>query len=299
MAGDGTQWYESRRVFVTTTLRNFKIRLTSLPEKAKEPEQREKRLASGGKLQKRNKSSGKEEAESKAGQEPTGAERERMAGAVWTEVWNMQPVRNLREKGGFAALVDSADMASWLRGTRVMGDSCGAENREARKNHGNPGGTVNASGLRTLRHGVGLQDTKRAGVQLLLAEKREDAFFLNSRWHTDKWSRASVVMMSDAGIRDSPSKPGVKQQGIRFLMMHRGNRELLAAAFYEERRAKQDDINILELRAVQAAAGMMMALRAGEAGQFTSTRASVFTRPELRTLKTKVAACTHSWEEGN
>ena len=137
-------------------------------------------------------------------------------------------------------------------------------------------------------------------MQLLIAEKRGDAFFLNSRWHTDKWSRANVVMMSDAGIRDSPSKPGVKQQGIRFLMMPRGNRELLAAAsFYEERRAKQDDINILELRAVQAAAGMMMALRAGEAGQFTSTRANVFTRPELRTLKTKVAACTHSCEEGN
>ena len=138
------------------------------------------------KLQKRHKSSGKEEAESKAGQEPTGAERERMSGAVWTEVGNMQPVRNLREKGGFAALVDSANMASWLRGTRVVSDSCGAENREARKNHGIPGGTVNASGLRTLRHGVGLQDTKRAGVQLLIAEKREDAFFLNSRWHTDK-----------------------------------------------------------------------------------------------------------------
>ena len=68
----------------------------------------------------------------------------------------------LAREGGFAALVDSANVASWLRGTRVMGDSCGAENREARKNHGNPGGTVNASGLRTLRHGVGLQDTKRA-----------------------------------------------------------------------------------------------------------------------------------------
>ena len=49
-------------------------------------------------------------------------------------------------------------------------------------------------------------------------------------------------MMSDAGIRDSPSKPGIKQQGIRFLMMEWGNRNLLAAAFYEERRAKQDDI---------------------------------------------------------
>ena len=42
----------------------------------------------------------------------------------------MQPVRNLREKGGFAALVDSANVAGWLRGTRVMGDSYGAKNRK-------------------------------------------------------------------------------------------------------------------------------------------------------------------------
>ena len=53
--------------------------------------------------------------------------------------------------------------------------------------------------------------------------------------------------MSDASIRDSPRRPGVKQQGMEILMMHRGTRELLAAAsFYEETRAKQDDINILE-----------------------------------------------------
>ena len=41
---------------------------------------------------------------------------------------------------------------------------------------------------------------------------------------------------------------------------------------------------------------MMMAVRAGEARQFTETRASEFTRSELKTLKTKVATCTHTWE---
>ena len=70
-----------------------------------------------------------------------------------------------------------------------------------------------------------------------------------------------------------------------FLMMHRSTRELLvAASFYEKTRVKQDDINILELWAVQAAAGMMMAVRAAV---------------HEHSLKTKVAACTHSWEGGN
>ena len=38
-------------------------------------------------------------------------------------------MRNLQEKGSFAAVVDSANVAGWLRGTRVMGDSYDAENR--------------------------------------------------------------------------------------------------------------------------------------------------------------------------
>ena len=42
----------------------------------------------------------------------------------------------------------------------------------------------------------------------------------HSRWHTDKWSQAKVVMMSDAGIRDSLSRSGEKQQGMGFLMLH-------------------------------------------------------------------------------
>ena len=38
----------------------------------------------------------------------------------------------------------------------------------------------------------------------------------------------------------------MKQQGMGFLMMHRGTREPLAAAsFFVETRWKQDDINIL------------------------------------------------------
>ena len=50
MAEDGTQWHESRWVFVTTILKNHKFRLTSLPAKNKELEK--KRLASGEKKQK-------------------------------------------------------------------------------------------------------------------------------------------------------------------------------------------------------------------------------------------------------
>ena len=41
-----------------------------------------------------------------------------------------------------------------------------------------------------------------------------------------------MVMMSDAGIRDSPSRPLVKQQGMGFLMMHLDTRELRAAASF-------------------------------------------------------------------
>ena len=65
-----TTGHESRWVFVTTILKDHKIRLTSLPEENKEPEQKEERLASWEKMQKRHTSKGKEEAESKAGQEP-------------------------------------------------------------------------------------------------------------------------------------------------------------------------------------------------------------------------------------
>ena len=92
-----------------------------------------------------------------------------------------------------------------------------------------------------------------------------------------------MVMMSDAGTRDYPCRPEMEQQGMGFLMMHRDTRELLAAAsMFVETRMKQDDINILELRAVQSAVGMMMAVRTGEAGRFTDTQASAFTRPEIR-----------------
>ena len=180
------------------------------------------------------------------------------------------------------------------QGTRVTGHSNGAENR---KRHIETQETQEVLSMHLDCEPFGTEwvywtpRERNAAADSLATravQKREDAFFLNSRWHTDKWSRADVVLTSDAGIRDSPSRPGVKQQGIGFLMMHQGTWQLLAAAsFYEETRAKQDDINILELSALQSAAGMMMAARAGKAGQLTSTRASEFTRPELRTLKTQ------------
>ena len=83
----------------------------------------------------------------------------------------------------------------------------------------------------------------------------------------------------------------MKQQGMGFLMMHRDTRELLAAAsLFVETRTKQDDINILELRAVR----MMMAV---QAGRLTYTQASEFTRPEIRTLKNRVAMSTRRDDE--
>ena len=307
-AEDGAQWHESRCIFVTRTLKNCKIRLTSLPEKRQGARAKG---TSDWRAEKNCRSVTKAkvvgEAESKAGQGPVGAEREGMAGA-WTEVWIMQPVRNLREKGGSAALVGSANVAGWLRGSRVLGDSYGTQNSKRLENTMETLEvlTVNAPGLRAFRARNGSIGYQESGMQLLTAlatraiDRREDAFFLNSIWHTDKSSQAKVVMMSDAGIRDSPTRRVVKQQGMGFLMMHRSTREPLAAAsFFVVTRAKQDDINILGLRAVQAAAGMVIAVRAGEAGQFTRTRASAFTRSALRTLKANVAVCRHSWEEGN
>ena len=234
----------------TTILKNHKIRLTSLPEETKEKERKEERLASGEKREKRHKSKGKEETESKAGQEPTGAERGQMAGAVW---------------------IDSANVAGWLRGTRVMGDSYGTQNRRRLEK------TMETLEVLTMHLGCEPFGTEwvywiprewNAAADSLATraiKRREDAFFLNSRWHTDRWSQADVVIMSDAGTRDNPSRPGMKQQGMGFLMMHRSTRELLAAAsFFVETRRKQDDMNILELMAVQAAVGMTMAVRAGE-----------------------------------
>ena len=134
VADDGARWHESRWVFAGTTLKNYKIRLTSLQEKLKEPEEREERLASGEKPQKRHKSKNNREADDKAGGERAGAERDQMAGAAWSEVWTMPSVRSQRQKGGFAALVDSANVAGWLRGTRVMGDSYGDRNGKRLEN---------------------------------------------------------------------------------------------------------------------------------------------------------------------
>ena len=74
-------------------------------------------------------------------------------------------------------------------------------------------------------------------------------------------------MMSDAETMDNPSRPGMKQQGMAFLMMRRSTRELLAAASSSEAGRHQH----VGLMAVQAAVGMMMAVRTGEAGQFTNT----------------------------
>ena len=90
-------------------------------------------------------------------------------------------------------------------------------------------------------------------------EERKRCFSERQKWHTDKWTQADVVLLSDAGIRDCPSKPSRKLQGTGFLLLHRNSRELLAeASFFTIGQAKQVDVNMLELRAVQTVIGLMV-----------------------------------------
>ena len=78
-------------------------------------------------------------------------------------------------------------------------------------------------------------------------------------------------------------------QGTGFLLLHRDTRELLAAAsFTTMEQAKQVDINMWELKAVQMAIGLLVAVRAGKALELARIRTTEFTHPELRALKTKV-----------
>ena len=118
---------------------------------------------------------------------------------------------------------------------------------------------------------------------------RAIAVFVNGRWHTDKCTQANVVLLSDAGFRDCPSRPSRKLHGTGFLLIDRDTPELLAAAsFFTMVQAKQADINMLELIAVQTAIGLLVAVRAGKALEVARTCTHEFTRPELRTVKTKV-----------
>ena len=89
--------------------------------------------------------------------------------------------------------------------------------------------------------------------------------------------------------------PGLPKQTIEkaarhgILLLHRDTRELLAAAsFFTMEQAKQVDVNMLELKAVQTAIGLLVAVRARKALEVARISTNEFTRPELRTLKTKV-----------
>ena len=142
---------------------------------------------------------------------------------VWLEIWTMPPVRKLRQKGGFAALVDSANVAGWLRGTRHGRQLWQARQTPAEKHHGSSG-------------------SADVGPRMWATERKEDAFCLNGTLHTDKWTQADVVILSDPGIQDCPSKPSRKRQGTNVLLLHRNSRELLAAAsFFTTEQAKQVD----------------------------------------------------------
>ena len=70
-----------------------------------------------------------------------------------------------------------------------------------------------------------------------------------------------------------------------FLLLHRNDRELLAAAsFFTEEHEKHGDINMLELKAFQMAIGLMVMVCAGAAEELTRICACNCTRSELRTL---------------
>ena len=130
----------------------------------------------------------------------------------------MPPVRKLRQKGGFAALVDSANVAGWLRRTRAVGNNYGKQDRQLLRN------TMEALEVLTLHQGCEPFGTEWAhwiprewnaaadSLATRAMERKEDAFFLNGRWHTDKWTQVNVVLLSDTGI----------------LLLHRNCRELLA-----------------------------------------------------------------------
>ena len=162
MAEDGTQWHESRWVIRQHDSQEPQVPSDIAANKEQRTRGKGRKTGQRGKKQTRLKSKDEAAEESKAGLRTTEPEREQMAGAVWTEVWSMQPVRSQRKKAALTALVDSANVAGWLRGTRVMGDSYGIQKQEGTaENHGNLGGFVNAPGMRALQHGMGFLDTER------------------------------------------------------------------------------------------------------------------------------------------
>ena len=102
MADYGARWYG-------TIVKNYKIRMTSMPEKLREPDLAKERLAGGAKPQPRRKSEQDQNAHNKPAEATTRATRDQTAG-----IWTLPPVRKLCQNGGFAALGDSAIVAGWL-----------------------------------------------------------------------------------------------------------------------------------------------------------------------------------------
>ena len=250
MAEDGTQWHGSRWVLVTTILKDNKICLTSLPGRTKEPERIEQRLASGEKRQKRHESKGKDEAESKA---RTNRSRARADGrsSVDRSLEHATSEEQTKEKllCGVGLQCQRGKLVQRNAGFRRPLRH--AKQKRLEKTMGT---------LKVLTMHLGCEPIGTDCVRWIPREwnaaadslatraikRREDAFFLNYRWHTDRWGQAELLIMSGAGTRDNPSRQGMKQQGMGFLMMHRSTREQLAAAsFFVETRWKQDDIIIL------------------------------------------------------
>ena len=202
MAEDGTQWHGSLWVLVTTILKDNKICLTLLPGRTKEPERVEQRRASWEKRQKRHESKGKDEAESKA---RTNRSRARADGRSSVDRRSMQPVRNKRKKCCFAALVYSANVASWFRGTRVFEDRYGTHNRKRLEK------TMGTLKVLTMHLGcepIGTECVRwiprewNAAADSLATraiERREDAFFLNNKWRVDRWGQAELLIRAVQG----------------------------------------------------------------------------------------------------
>ena len=129
MVDDGACW-QMRWNFFRATIQRSTLRLSSLLEAVRWPRSTRDHLANVEPSPKRRKSEQNQPSDSNLREEETKTTRELAADAVWKEVWTMAPVRSRRQKGGFAALVNSTNVAGWLSGTSKMGDHYVEQTRE-------------------------------------------------------------------------------------------------------------------------------------------------------------------------
>ena len=115
MADDGACWHDTRWSFVGAALQGSTLRLSSLPEAVWEPRLTKDRLADDEPSSKRRRSRQKQPNDNKVRETetrtiPGTGSRRSLEGHLWT----MAPARSRTQKGGSAAIVDSANVAGWL-----------------------------------------------------------------------------------------------------------------------------------------------------------------------------------------